>query len=317
MHEDIANLIHKYDGIIRRSDALDLVDHRTLERAVRADHLHAPFPRVYLPANLASDRRALMRAAIVHADGAAALSHTSALHVWQLPIPAHGPIHLTPAVNHHFRGNRSLRVHRRHAFSLGPPNVVIRDDLPVIRLERTIIDSWPLLHGDAKRDPAIMAVAGRMTTPERLTMALQERPRLGGRRELERLIDLLAAGCRSHLELWGYQQVFTGPEFASVVWQYPVRIDGRVVYLDGLDLTTGTNFELDGARHHRGPGDRERDLRRDAALQALGMVVVRFTGQRLYRQPATVRRDAVAIMRSRPSGWTLPASARVLPWPRP
>jgi very-short-patch-repair endonuclease len=61
------------------------------------------------------------------------------------------------------------------------------------------------------------------------------------------------------------------------------------------------DFELDGTIAHAAPSDRERDLRRDAELAALGILVVRFTYQRLTREPATVRREVLAILASRRS----------------
>ena len=300
---------------MRRADALDQVTARTLERAVRADHLRRPLPSTYVDGKSSGDLDALMRAAVVYANGIAVVSHTSALRVWRLPGPTTPPIHLTTAPDHHLRGARNIRVHRRQGFALEPPAAVVRDGVPVTRLERTIVDCWPLMNDDVRRAPAILAVAQRMTTADRLAEALEERPRLGGRRYLAELITLLRAGCRSELELWGYQRVFSGPPFASLRRQYPVRINGHTVYLDGLDLATGTNFEVDGAKYHANPHDRERDLRRDTALQALGMVVVRYTHHRLTSEPSAVRREAIEILATRPTGWTLPAAARVIDWP--
>src|SRR5262249_54757694 len=162
-----------------------------------------------------------------------------------------------------------LVVHRRKTLRLAPPDVVIRNDFPVIKLERCVVDSWPLLDADAQRAPAICAVAGRMTTPDRIREILLLTPRLGGRRHL---VDLLAPGCRSELETWGYANVFQG---LGLRWQAPVALGQRTVYLDTYDDVGQLNFELDGRKYHGSVLDRERDLRRDAALAALGIMVVR------------------------------------------
>jgi very-short-patch-repair endonuclease len=146
-----------------------------------------------------------------------------------------------------------------------------------------------------------------MTTPARLWEALQSAPRLAGRRQLVRLVNLLRIGCRSPLELWGYEQVFGGPEFASLRWQVPVRLGDRTVYLDALDPTSGVNLELDGAKYHASPADRERDLRRDAALVALGLIVVRLTHHHLNFEVEWSRRAALSAMTAhRRRNWTLP-----------
>lgn len=58
-------------------------------------------------------------------------------------------------------------------------------------------------------------------------------------------------------------------------------------------------FELDGAAYHAGAGHRERDVRRDACLAALGIQVVRYTYQRLVNEPDKVRREVLAILAAR------------------
>jgi very-short-patch-repair endonuclease len=166
----------------------------------------------------------------------------------------------------------------------------------VVNLERCIVESWPLLEADAQRAPAIRAVAERMTTPEPIRATLRANPRLGGRRLLVQLLDLLAMGCRSELETWGYRHVFAG---LGLRWQVPIPLGGRTVYLDSYDETGRLNFELDGRKYHGGVRDRERDLRRDAALAARGIMVVRFTHDRLVREPDQVRVQIRTIMSAR------------------
>lgn len=296
MNPTLRSLLTAADGILSREDALTRLDHDVLDRAVRSGRLLHPYPRVYLDPALAGDREALIRAAVLYAGWQAAVSHLSALAVWRLPGPADGSIHLTSPAHRHLRGAPGLVVHRRKMLRLAAPDVVIRAEVPVLKLERCIVDSWPLLDADAQRAPAICAVASRMTTPDRIREALQFTPRLGGRRHLENLLDLLAVGCRSELEVWGYANVFTG---LGLRWQVPVRIGERTVYLDAYDEVRRLNFELDGRKYHSSVLDRERDLRRDAALAVLGIMVVRFTHDRLVRESAEVRAQAVAIMATR------------------
>jgi very-short-patch-repair endonuclease len=81
------------------------------------------------------------------------------------------------------------------------------------------------------------------------------------------------------------------------VWRGPLPHGNA--YLDVYDEETRTNFELDGAKYHAGPADRERDLRRDAALAALGITVVRFTHDRLVHAPGEVGRQVAAILATR------------------
>jgi very-short-patch-repair endonuclease len=299
VNDRLERLLRAHSGIVNRASVLAEIDHSVLDHALCTGQLARPYPCVYLDPGLADDTDALIRAALAYAGGRAAVSHTSALRTWQLPAPPGGPIHLITDGVRHLRGTPRLRVHRREDLRLEPPFVVERAGLPVTQLERSIIDSWPLLDKDAKRAPAIFAVGQRMTTPARLAETLDQAPRLAGRRLLNRLIRLLAAGCRSPLEIWGYQQVFTGPGLTRLRHQVPVRVGRRTVYLDVFDEATGVNFELDGAKYHSSDADRERDLRRDSALATQGIVVVRFTHHRLVHEPDEVRDEALSILNAR------------------
>jgi very-short-patch-repair endonuclease len=53
---------------------------------------------------------------------------------------------------------------------------------------------------------------------------------------------------------------------------------------------------------HFGRAGRERDVRRDATLAALGIVVVRYSYQRLMTEPEQVRREVLAILAARWDG---------------
>ncbi|MEV7987970.1 DUF559 domain-containing protein [Micromonospora sp. NPDC085948] len=55
------------------------------------------------------------------------------------------------------------------------------------------------------------------------------------------------------------------------------------------------NLELDGATSHGDPRQREIDLRRDALLATIGIVVVRFAHRRLVHEIDEVRRETMAI----------------------
>lgn len=57
--------------------------------------------------------------------------------------------------------------------------------------------------------------------------------------------------------------------------------------------------ELDGAAFHGSRSARERDLRRDSALAAAGWVVLRFSFERLLRDPEGCRREIAAAVLGR------------------
>ncbi|MFB9236064.1 endonuclease domain-containing protein [Plantactinospora siamensis] len=240
------------------------------------------------------------RAAVAYAAGRAALSSVTALDVHgvlqQLPGE---PVHVDVPAETRLHAGPGLVVHRRQELILIPPRVVVRRTMPVIRLEDSLVDAWPVLPPDDRAGPVIRAVNDRLTTVGRLERALSGAPRLPGRAQLRGLLARLAAGCRSPLEIWGHDHVFVGPGMPAFARQVPIWLGSRTVYLDLYAERERVNIELDGAMAHGDPRQRERDLRRDAQLATLGILTVRFSGRRLIHEPGQVRRETLAILASR------------------
>ncbi|WP_218974513.1 DUF559 domain-containing protein [Streptomyces sp. NP160] len=109
------------------------------------------------------------------------------------------------------------------------------------------------------------------------------------------LLDRIDAGCRSELELWGYDRVFSGPQFAELERQVPVRVGGRSHLLDCFDRRALLAVELDGRQHHDSPAQRERDLARDAAVAELGILAVRYAHRRLTTDPRGCREQVLRL----------------------
>ncbi|MFC4147437.1 endonuclease domain-containing protein [Micromonospora mangrovi] len=284
------------------------VDRRVVEsgvdRRARPPHtMAAPTrsgPAGWLPLLGCLDPELARRAALAHADGRAALGSVTALDVWGLRAPhPEEPVHLDVPAGTGLRSRPHLRVHHREGFAVEPPQVIIRAGLPVVRLERALVDAWPLLPAADRPASLIKAVNGRLTTPERVSLALADAPRLAGRADLRALLARLAAGCRSPLEIWGHDHLFAGPEMPVFQRQVRVQARGRSVYLDVYAERERVDFELDGATTHGDPRQREVDLRRDALLATLGILVVRFSHRRLVHETAEVRREIHAILADR------------------
>jgi very-short-patch-repair endonuclease len=267
----------------------DRVPRHAVARAHRAGALLRLQPCTYA---LDSDRLTRWHAALAYLGPDAALSHLTALSVWGLRAGSpDDPIHASVPSHVRRRGAADLIVHRRTALAPVP-----RNGLGVTRLEQSIVDAWPLQPAAERRGPVIAAVAGRRTTVERMHRALDAAPRLKDRRTLCAVLDLLDAGCHSPLEMWGLLHVFDDPRLRR---QVRVRADGRTYYLDVYAEDERVDFELDGAAWHTGREARERDLRRDAALAAQGILVVRYTHHRLTTDPEAVRAETRRILAGR------------------
>lgn len=299
MRSEIRRLLDGNDGVLQRAELTAAVPSHVVDWAVAAGQLVRVAPRVYSEPALLEAPTARLRTALRYAGNNAALSHTSGLSLWGLPLPAGLPLHLTTDARQ-LRAYAEVIVHRRRGFQVAPPLVVSRQGLSVVRLEDCRVASWPLLEGYERRAPLVVAVQRRLTTPTRVFDVAVHYSRLQGRASLLCLIDLLAAGCHSELEIWGFRQVFSHPSLPSAERQLPITIGRRRAYLDVAYVEEMVDVELDGSRYHFRDDQRERDMRRDAALATLGWLALRFSHRRLHEEPDVVRGevlDTLAVRR--------------------
>lgn len=181
--------------------------------------------------------------------------------------------------------------------------------IPVTALSRSLVDAWDWEHrkrrGRARpggqrlaRQAVIECARSGRASVSALRAESAACPVHAGRAELGQLLDLIAGGCESELEIWGVTRVLPGPpRLPSWVQQYPIRLgDGRRVRLDAAYPEARVAVELDGAAFHGSRAARERDLRRDSALAALGWVVLRFSYARLMSDPEGCRREIEAVV---------------------
>ncbi|MEU9510489.1 DUF559 domain-containing protein [Micromonospora sp. NPDC048170] len=313
MNPVLRALVDGNGGLVTRRAAAQVLPRWVLEDASRSGRLLRLLPGVYVDAALADGEKSTpplarvapvlaRRAAVAYTGGRGALSHLTALDVWKLRRQLPGePVHLNVPNGAGLRSGPYLVVHHRRSFAPQPPHTLMRDGEPVTRLDQTLVDAWPLLPQVDRPATLIRAVNDRLTTPPRVAAALATVPKLADRAALRGLLDRLAAGCRSPLEIWGYDHVFVGPGMPAFQRQVRVRLGGRVVYLDLFAEVELVDIELDGATAHADPREREIDLRRDALLAARGVLVVRFTHRRLLYEPDEVRRETLSILATRRS----------------
>jgi hypothetical protein len=286
----------EHDEVVTRYDLIGLLGADGAQRATR--RLVRLHPRTYTDRAHADDLAVRRRAALRWAGSGAALSHLSALALWRL-APDEPCVHVTTDAGRRLRSRPGVEVHRRAAFSGAGPYAVVRDGLVVVRVERAVVESWPLLQpGDVRRAPAILAVQRRLTTAHRIVEAAYAVGNLPGHAELLDLLALLAKGRHSPLEIWGHKHVFDHPSLPPPSPQLTVKVGGRTYHLDNPYPAERVDVELDGSAYH-GPEQREADLRRDAALATVGWLTIRFTGRRLHAEPDVCRGETLAVLQSR------------------
>jgi very-short-patch-repair endonuclease len=286
-------------GVMTRAEALSHYLRHVVDDAVRSGALQVAYPGVYcLPGSL-EDVGIRRRAALAYCPGGA-LSHLDALDEWGLPTAADPRVHITVPATRGVGASAALVLHRRRGFRQEPPSVVVRNEMPLVRIEQAIVESWPLLPALDRRAPGIVAVRERRTTPQRL-LGILDSQRYVGASEQRKLFAQLAAGNHSELEIWGHAQVFSDRRLPASVAQYRIQVGGRIMYLDRAFVAEMVAVELDGAAYHGTRGQRERDTRRDALAAQVGWLTVRYTNRRLHEDVRGVVTELVAILRRRRS----------------
>lgn len=294
------------DGVARRADVARESSASSVVRWLRRGDLVQLHPGVLALPDRTGEWAIRSRAASLWAGGP--LSHLSALVAIGLATPQAGPVHVMvpyarsperrPDVVTH-RTTRSLVTVRRGAVEAVEP-------------VRSVVDAWAWAHSPGRnarsrqetaavRQALIEGVRRRDVHAGALRRESDRRSRHPGRRPFIELLDLVTGGCQSELEIWGALSVLPGPPVVPApVRQHELVLgDGRRVHLDAAWPQARVAVELDGAAFHGSPEQRERDLRRDTALAALGWVVLRFSYARLMSDPEGCRREIVAVVLTR------------------
>jgi hypothetical protein len=278
-----------------------VVDRRTVSRWLSGGRLVRIHPGWVTVPDLADDWTVRAHAATGYTGGA--LSHMSALAVHGLVENEVTRLDVTVPSASRIRTSRWLRVHRS-----GNHFAITRArGLPATTIARSLVDTW----GDAHRARALRgfdAVAReavlRATRERRVSAVdvgaeLRLRPELPGRAALAGLLGLIDAGVQSELEVFGVLHVLDVPGLPSCRLQHRVLLADGPVLLDAAWPEVKLAVELDGAAFHGSQEARERDLARDAALAALGWLVLRFSYRRVTRNPGACRGQIAAAYRSR------------------
>ncbi|WP_158580028.1 DUF559 domain-containing protein [Geodermatophilus marinus] len=248
-------------------------------------------------------RRRLVRpahAATGYAGGP--LSHLSALAVHGLAHEA-TRLHVTVRETDRLRSSRLLRVHRTSR----PPVLAGARGLPTTTVPRALVETWGDAHrtgavrgyADVAGNAVLQAVRERLVTADEVAAELAALPRLPGRAALRDLVSLVRGGARSWLEVSAARGLLDVPGLPPCTKQFRVLLPDGPVLLDAAWPEVRLAVELDGAAFHAGPRERERDLRRDAALAALGWLTLRFSYLRATGDADACRAQIAAVYRAR------------------
>ena len=280
-------------GWVTVPELLAEVSRSTLRTWVAAGKLVRLQPGVLALPGAAQNWRTQVAAAIHGRDAVA--SHVTALALWELMPHPPGPVHITVDPRRSTRGSVGVVVHRSSDAYTERRRV---DGLPVCSAERAVVDAWASARPEERsaiRAAAITGVRRRVCSPRELRHDLSRRSALRGRAELSWLVELLADGCQSELEIWGCLQVLRAPGMPTFVQQRRLRIGSETFALDAACEESMLAVEMDGAAWHGSRAQREADIRRDALVATAGWQTLRFSFARMTRSPDACQREIRAV----------------------
>lgn len=230
------------------------------------------------------------------------LSHGSALTAHGVVQHEARRLDVTVQVTDRLRSTPRLCIHR----SRRPCGVTMVRGLAATSLPRALVDAWGEAYRgvtgraaeDRVRNAVFRAVRERRTGVDEVRGELLAVPRLPGLDALRRLLDDAGAGSHSHLEVLGVGVARTAG-LPEPLRQYGIALPGGVLHVDLAWPEVRVAVEFDGAAFHSGRDDWQRDLRRDAALTALGWVVLRFSYADVTERPARCAAQLAATYRQR------------------
>jgi hypothetical protein len=275
----LAAIATRQDGLVARPQLIALgFTRREIERRIASGSLIVLFRGVYAVGHRALGDRAWMRAAILTAGSDALLASSTAARAWDLVPHLARPLHvLVPGRQP--RSRPGLRVHTVGA--LDPRDRRVHDGLPLTSPARTLLDLAAVEPPDAlaraTREGRVRWNVGDADLDAASVRAGSRHP---GVRRLHAVVATAdAAPTRSQLE----RAMLGLVDEAGLPRPLVNGLDGR----DVVDFTWPEQrvvVEVDGWHAH---GDRrafEDDRARDAARQARGQVVLRFTWRQVTRE---------------------------------
>jgi hypothetical protein len=271
----IADVLDTQQGVVTREQAIGAgLSRHLIERRLESGRWQRLHRGVFATYSGPVPRPALLWAAVLRAGDDAVLSHHSAAETWRLcDVPA-DPIHVTLPRNAPSLAIPSLAIHyssrlsaSRHPARLPPQTTLEKTVLDLAELARTAENAvaWP-----------IRACQRRLTTPDRIIAALEDRSRFRWRRDVGDAIPDIRAGVHSPLELRYCRDVERRHGLPRGDRQVPTIRGASRQYIDVRYAQYGVVVELDGVLAHTAD-KRHRDARRDNANILDGYLTLRYS----------------------------------------
>lgn len=298
----VRELAARQAGVVTRSQALahGMTD-AMLQHRVDAGHWRRLVPGTYATFTGPSFWDARLWAAVLSCGDGAAISHCCALVHWGMRLRDHDEsvIHVAIDTTRRVQARPGVRPHRLSGLAgfVHPA----RNPL-VVRFEHAV-----LLHASTESEARAIGIIAdacqqRMTTPDRLRSALVTFSRMRMRATLRQVLDDVATGASSYLEV-GYLRLVERPHgLPTGSRQRRVVMRDMPCFRDVEYADLATVVELDGRLGHEDFGGRWSDLDRDLSSALTGATTVRLGVGQVFGDPCRTAAGVGCLLRR--SGWS-------------
>ncbi|WP_081861759.1 hypothetical protein, partial [Cellulomonas sp. HZM] len=263
---------------------------------VRTGAWRRPFRGVVVLQSGATTWRQLARAALLYCGDEAALSHTSAAYVHGFAREPGGTFVVSVPARRAVRPQPGLVVHRRRAMPFS------RGSLRAVDPHDTVLDLLTAVRSDDDVVALLCDAVRAGVSADRVLLHAERRARVPRRALLLAMLDEVADGVESPLELRYVDRVERAHRLPRAVAQHRERLGGRWIRSDRRYAGLGVRVELDGQLAHPF-GSTDRDVWRDnAVLIAHGETTLRYRWRHAASDAcATAAQVATAL---RAGGWS-------------
>jgi hypothetical protein len=259
-----------------------------IKHRVATGRLHRVAQGVYAVGRPQLTREGRWMAAVLACGDGAVLSHGSAAALWGIGPERRDEIEVTVR-RRTWPRRAGVLVHARLA--LPDADVTTHKGIPVTTPARTILDRAATLGSNAVERHVNEADVLELIDPDELRAWLDSHPGEPGARPLRRILDE-ATFLLSDTEL----EVLFRPLASAAGLPQPLpkqRVNGHEVDFWWPEL--GLVVETDGFRYHRTAFKQRKDLERDQAHVAAGLVPLRFSHWQVKHAAAQVRATLATV----------------------
>lgn len=277
-----------------RADLLDRWSRRELENALHDGHAVRVLPAVYAaPAHGSLPHVRGEALNLWHPPGL--VTGALALHLFAktLPVPKVADLRVTngkrPRAPQWVRCRQGDPVHTS-SFANG-----VACTVPA----RALLDAWRYAPPRERRNVLWEALWSRVCTWRQLARELERAPRVGGRRDLERVLGWFEGGATTPLEVMAQYETFADARFREFERQVQLSLPTRNATPDMLHRRTMVAVELDGDKYHSTREARDADRQRRTELAAAGYTVIGFGWRDVFDRPQWCRERLLQAVAAR------------------